>query len=316
MSNLERREPSGYPTRARMTQTASVPWPELNDETLRDGVQSPSVRHPSLEDKRAALHLMARLGVRAVSLGLPGASARERADVACLLKEVAGARLGLHAHAAARTVVADLEPIARIVQAVGAPLAAYAFIGSSPIRRFAEGWEVDDLLRTTEIALEFARQEGIEVAFVTEDTTRSRPDDLERLLGHALRLGVRRLVLCDTVGHATPSGAARLVRFARDVARSHGIEVALDWHGHDDRGLAVANALAAAEAGVDRIHGTLLGVGERCGNAALDQLILARARAGAGAVDVEALEAYRELVCAGYDWEIPPSYPWLTTQPP
>lgn len=280
---------------------------ELNDETLRDGIQSPSARHPALDAKLEALHLMARLGVDAVSLGLPAAGRLQEQHVQALLRESVQSHLGMEVHCAGRTRVEDLRPVAEIIQRVGSPLGVYAFLGSSPIRRYAEGWSLDDILRTLEAALRFAAREGLEVAFVTEDTVRSRPEDLERLFEVAIRFGARRLVLCDTVGYATPTGAERLVRFTREVLeRLEASDVALDWHGHDDRGLAVANSLAAEAAGVDRIHGTMLGMGERCGNAPLDQLLSSR---GAG-FDLEALERYRDLVCEAFDWEISPSYPW------
>lgn len=280
---------------------------ELNDETLRDGVQSPSVRHPNLQAKRHALVLMERLGMASASLGLPAAGPTQKADVEVLLRDIVEQKLSILPHCAGRAFVDDLRPVADIAQTVGASLTVYAFIGSSPIRRFAEGWCLDDILRGTEAAFAFAAREGLDVAFVTEDTTRSRPEDLERLFLHAIGLGARRLVLCDTVGHATPEGARALVRFARRVARRSGEAVALDWHGHDDRGLAVANTLAAEAAGVDRIHGTMLGLGERCGNAALDALLRNRHEQ---LVDEEALESYRALVCNAYKWKMSPGYPW------
>ncbi len=276
---------------------------ELNDETLRDGLQSPSVRHPPVEAKLEALELMERLGVSAVSLGLPAAGPRAKADVEAGFRALIERRSGLHAHCAARTKVEDLIPIADINQRVGAPLTAYAFIGSSPIRRFAEGWTLDELFSTVETALRFAERERIPVAFVTEDTTRSRPGELEWLFRHAISLGVRRLVLCDTVGYATPEGAERLVRFARRVASDTGEHVELDWHGHDDRGLAVAAARAAERAGADRIHGTMLGVGERCGNADLERLLENHAADYGRPIDQDALERYRALVRSAWGFE-------------
>lgn len=249
---------------------------EINDETLRDGLQSPSARHPGLEVKRAILRQLAALNVDAVSLGLPAAGRAHYRAVEGLLRTVVEEALPIEPHCAVRTTPGDLAAVARLQQAAGASVVAYAFLGCSAVRRFAEGWSFDHLLSTLDDALAFADRERLEVAFVTEDTTRTSPEELERLLGHAVAQGVRRLVLCDTVGHATPRGATALVRFVR----SRFPDVALDWHGHDDRGLAVANALAAARAGADRIHGTVLGLGERCGNTPLDRLLIARSDAG------------------------------------
>lgn len=248
---------------------------EINDETLREGLQSPSAVHPDPEAARGVLRALAGLGVDAVSLGLPAAGPVQRRAVEDLFRTLHRERLPLIPHCAARTCPEDLGKVADIQQAVGRPLTAYAFLGSSPVRRFAEGWTLEHLLSVLEAALRFAEREGVEVAFVTEDTTRSRPDELLALFELAFAHGVSRFVLCDTAGHATPRGAARLVRFVAERFPT----VALDWHGHDDRGLAVANALAAAEAGAHRVHGTVGGAGERCGNTRLQALLAARARA-------------------------------------
>lgn len=295
--------------------TPPRPAAELNDETLRDGLQSPSVRHPSAPEKEEALVLLESLGVEAVSLGLPCAGPAQAKDVERLHRFVVSERLRIEPHCAGRTTVEDLEPIARVGQAVGRPIMAYAFLGTSPIRRYAEDWSFDALLRTMDAAFGFARDEGVPMAFVTEDTTRSRPDELERLFTHAIELGARRLVLCDTVGHATPEGAARLVRFTREIVRRLEADVALDWHGHDDRGLAVAASLAAQHAGVDRVHGTMLGVGERCGNAALDQLLRHQAEAGAREFDLEDLGRYRAWTERALEWTVPSNYPWPRFSP-
>ncbi|MBX2813196.1 MAG: 2-isopropylmalate synthase [Myxococcales bacterium] len=284
---------------------------ELNDETLRDGLQSPSIHQPSLQDKMAAVRLMAELGLNAVSLGLPASNDAQARDVTELLERIATERLPLQPHCAARTKVEDLRPVVEIVQKVGIELEVYAFLGTSPIRCFTEGWSLDDLLRHLECAVAFAHRHQLRLAFVTEDTTRSRPEDLARLFGHAIDLGVRRLVLCDTVGYTTPVGAANIVRFVRNLVTQKGESVALDWHGHNDRGLAVACSLAAEAAGADRIHGTMLGMGERCGNAPIDQLLQHRwAKAPARHPQHAALNAYRELVEEACGWRVSSAYPW------
>ena len=254
---------------------------------------------------------MSQVGVDAVSLGLPGASEIQADHVKHLLKEVFTERLPLEPHCAARTKPEDLKPIADIIQAVGTPIEAYSFLGTSPIRGYAQSWSIDDLLRFLEEAVQFAHRHHIRFAFVTEDTTRSRPDDLKRLFRRAIELGVRRLVLCDTVGYATPVGTARLVSFVKELVRASGEPVALDWHGHNDRGLAVACCLAAEAAGVERVHGTMLGVGERCGNAPLDQLLSHRHESDADRVlNVSALCTYRKWIEKELKWWVSPAYPW------
>lgn len=245
------------------------------DETLRDGIQSPSVRDPSIDDKREILRLTASLGIDAVDLGLPGAGPRAVADVTALVEFAERERLGIEYACAARTHADDIDAIAGIAQATGKPITVYAFLGSSPIRLYAESWTVELLLERTVMAAERCRAHGLPMTFVTEDTTRTPPAILDRLFRAAVDHGVTRLCLCDTVGHATPEGVADLIAFTRLVLESLGTpEVGIDWHGHNDRGLGTINNLRAIQAGADRIHGTALGVGERVGNAALDQTLM------------------------------------------
>ena len=244
------------------------------DETLRDGIQSPSAIDPRLEEKLQLLHLMDELGIEMLDVGLPGAGPSHRESIERMCREIAQARLSITAMAACRTVISDIAPAAEIVQRTGVPIEIYAFIGSSPIRQFAEEWDLAFIEKQSVEAISFAVAQGLSVAYVTEDTTRSRPEDLRRLFLAAIEAGARRLCLCDTCGHATPAGARALVQFAAAVVRESGEEVALDWHGHNDRGLALANALAAGEAGAVRLHGCAAGIGERVGNTASDQLLM------------------------------------------
>jgi len=245
------------------------------DETLRDGIQSPSVRDPGIEDKQEILRLTASLGIDAVDLGLPGAGPRAIADVTALVEFAERERLGIEYACAARTHKHDIDAIADISQKTGRPITVYAFLGSSPIRLYAENWDVDLLLERTVMAADLCRRHGLTMTFVTEDTTRTPPQTLHRLFRAAVDHGVARLCLCDTVGHATPEGVMDLVSFTRMLLESIGAtSVGIDWHGHNDRGLGVVNNLSAIQAGADRIHGTALGVGERVGNAALDQTLM------------------------------------------
>lgn len=285
---------------------------ELNDETLRDGLQCPSVTDPSIDDKRALLHLMVDLGIVAADIGLPGAGPRAREDTLALAREIADAHLPLAPNCAARTVTSDVEPVARISQAVGLPIEAATFIGSSPIRQYAEDWTLDHMLAVSEKAVTFAVREGLPVMFVTEDTTRAAPDALRALYGNAIRWGARRLCLADTVGHATPDGVRALVRFVREeIIAPSGEDVRLDWHGHRDRGLGLANCLAAIEAGADRVHGTALGMGERVGNAEMDLLLINLKLLGAHPHDLTRLPEYSRLASRACGVPIPASYPVL-----
>lgn len=245
------------------------------DETLRDGIQSPSVRDPSLEEKQEILRLTASLGIDAVDLGLPGAGPRAVADVTALIEFAEREKLGIEYACAARTHERDINAVSDIAQATGQPITVYAFLGSSPIRLYTENWSIDTLLKRTREAAILCERRGLPMCFVTEDTTRSTPAVLNQLFNCAVEHGVTRLCLCDTVGHATPDGVRDLVGFTRMLLEAIDMRhVGIDWHGHNDRGLGVTNNIIALEAGADRIHGTALGIGERVGNASLDQTLM------------------------------------------
>ncbi len=281
---------------------------DLNDETLRDGLQSPSVRDPPLEVKKRLLHLMADLGIVAADLGLPGAGPRVVEQVRALATEIRDQHLPIFPNCAARTVLADVEPIVRVADEVGIPIEAATFIGSSPLRQYAEDWTLDRILEATEQAVTYAAQHGLPVMYVTEDTTRAKPEALKALYGAAIGCGATRICLADTVGHATPDGVRALVRFAKEEI-IQGKDVKVDWHGHRDRGMGLINCLAAIEAGVDRVHATALGVGERVGNAEMDLLIVNLKLLGAHPQDISRLPEYCRLVADAVGVPIPVNYP-------
>ena len=247
----------------------------LNDETLRDGLQSPSVRDPSIQEKIPILHLMETLGIDSLDLGLPGAGPRAVEHVEALAREIVGHRMKIRANCACRTHPNDIRPIAEIVQRTGLKIEAATFIGSSPIRRFTEDWSDDFLLETTESAVKYAVSLGLDVMYVTEDTTRCDPEMVKRLYSTAINCGARAICICDTAGHATPMGTFALVQFiVKEVVKPSGEKVRVDWHGHCDRGLAIANSMAALVAGAECVHATALGIGERVGNTQMDQMLL------------------------------------------
>ena len=283
---------------------------DLNDETLRDGLQSPSAIDPPIDIKLRFLHLMADLGIVAADLGLPGAGPRAVQSVRALAREIVSAKLPIAPNCAARTVIADVEPVARISQEAGIAIEAATFIGSSPIRQYAEDWTLERMLKVSEEAVTFAVREGLPVMYVTEDTTRARPETLKALYGAAIRWGAKRVCLADTVGHATPEGVRSLVRFVKpQIVVPSGEDVKVDWHGHRDRGMGLINCLAAIEAGVDRVHATALGVGERVGNAEMDLLIVNLALLGTHRHDVSKLREYCQLAAESIGVPLPANYP-------
>jgi len=248
----------------------------LDDETLRDGLQSPSVVDPPIDVKIKILHLMNRLGIETADIGLPGAGPRQREAVERLCREIADNKLHIKANCAARTMIVDIQPIADAVHKTGVPIEACVFIGSSPIRQYAEEWDIEHILRHTREAVGFAVKEGLDVMYVTEDTVRAKPEDLRLLLTAGVESGAGRVCLCDTVGAAVPQGVTNLVTWVKQLLEELGVAdtVGIDWHGHRDRGLDVANTLAALDAGATRVHGTALGVGERVGNTPMEQILV------------------------------------------
>jgi 2-isopropylmalate synthase len=281
----------------------------LDDETLRDGLQSPSVRCPTIDEKLRILHLIDALGIDTADIGLPGAGPHVVKDVERLAREIAGQRLKVKANCAARTVIADIQPIVEISQRVGMPIECCTFIGSSPLRQYAEGWTLGQLLKLSEEAIAFAVREGLPVMFVTEDTTRADPEALRQLYSTAIRAGASRVCIADTVGHATPTGASAVVKFIAQVVEECGGGVGIDWHGHRDRDLAVVNTLAALEAGATRLHGAAIGIGERVGNTPMDTLLVNLVLMGYIQRDLSALGDYCQVVSDATGVPIPANYP-------
>jgi isopropylmalate/homocitrate/citramalate synthase len=283
----------------------------IHDETLRDGIQGPSVLDPDIEHKLRFLHLADELGVGSIDLGLPGAGPRAVADVTRLAEEIRDQRLGIKALCAARTLEVDIRPVIEISQKVGIPIEVAAFIGSSPIRQYAEGWTIDQMVDNTRNAVRFARKNDLPVLYVTEDTTRAQPETLRRLFGTAIEEGAARVAVCDTVGHSTPDGARAVVGYVRPMLDDLDPEVGLDWHGHSDRGFGLINAIVAAVAGADRIHGCALGLGERVGNTHLDLLLVNFRLLGWIDTDLSRLREMGEVIAEGTGMAIPANYPVL-----
>lgn len=283
---------------------------QLFDQTLRDGLQAPSVLDPATEDKLRLLHLMVELGIQVVDIGMPAAGDRMLAQARLLAGEIVTSRLAIVPSCAARTVVADIEPIVRVSQEAGCAIEVATFVGTSDLRHSVEGWNLAELIEATERSVGYAIGQGLPVMFVAEDATRARPETLRSLFTTAIAAGARRICLADTTGHATPAGVGALMAFVRDeVIATTGLPVGIDWHGHRDRGLALANSLAAIEAGADRIHGTALGIGERAGNTEMDLLLLNLYLLGAHRHDLSRLPDYCALVARAAAVSLPANYP-------
>ncbi len=281
----------------------------VTDETLRDGLQSPSVIQPEIQDKVYLLYLMSDLGVDAADLGLCGAGEKFKYHVTVLAREIVKQKMTIQPQSAARSVVSDIAPIVDVSEDVGVPIEAAIFVGTSPIRQYAEGWDVNFLLKQTEESVSFAVKNGLPVMFVTEDTIRAQPETLRQVYTAAIRAGAHRICASDTVGHITPHGVRALITFLRKVVDEINPEVGIDWHGHKDRGLDVINSLAAIEAGADRVHACGLGIGERSGNTPMELLLVNLNLLGWANRDLTKLPEYCEVIADKCGAVIPFNYP-------
>lgn len=282
---------------------------QLDDETLRDGLQSPSITDPSIEEKFELLELMEQLGIDTANIGLPGSGPRAQADIIAMSRYLAENKMKITPNCAVRTVKQDITPLIEISQKVGYPIEACAFIGSSPIRQYAEDWTLDTMVKLTEESVNYAAENGLPVMYVTEDTTRADPKTLRKLYTAAINAGAKRICVCDTVGHATPIGVYYLMKFIMKLVDSIDSNVKVDWHGHSDRGLAIPNTMAAIAQGADRVHATALGIGERVGNTAMDLLLVNLNLEGIFKRDLTKLAQYCKLVSKACGVSVPPNYP-------
>ncbi|GMR11799.1 MAG: homocitrate synthase family protein [Anaerolineae bacterium] len=281
----------------------------ITDETLRDGLQSPSITHPSIQDKVFLLYLMRDLKIDIADLGLCGAGERFKKDVTILAKEIADQNIPIQPQSAARTLESDITPIIDASQEAGIAIEAAVFLGSSPLRQYAEGWDLGTLLKLTREAVTLAVDNGLTVMFVTEDTTRAQPDHLRQVYSEAMRAGAGRICVADTVGHATPEGVRSLIRFIAGVRDEVNPKVGIDWHGHRDRGMGLANTFAAIEAGADRVHACALGIGERSGNTPMEVLLVNLNLLGIANRDLSRLPEYCKVVSETCGAPIPFNYP-------
>jgi 2-isopropylmalate synthase len=286
---------------------------EIDDETLRDGLQSPSVTHPSVEMKRKCLRYMVGLGIQRADIGLPMSA--QLHDIRALLTTIAEERLAIQPGLAVRTVIADFETVARLRDEFPTlPIKANAFLAMSRLRMWAEEWEWSQVLDRAISSVAWAKRHGIPVMFVTEDTTRSRPEDVRALYTLAVKEGASEVCVADTVGDALPWGAKSIVKFVRGALDEAGYQgVRINWHGHSDRGMGLVNCFGAIEGGADVVHGTIMGIGERSGNAQLDMLLVNLKLLGLWEPPLDKLREYVEVVSASTGIGVPLNYPVFGT---
>lgn len=285
-----------------------LPPTTILDTTLRDGIQSLLVRYPSLPEKLRLMDLLIELGVDAFDIGFPVSNRKHRQHTRRLAEHAARQNPNLRLICLARSRIEDVQAIVDVSQAAGVGLEALIFVASSPIRLLVEQWDLGEMVKWATGAIDFAIKEGLRVNFACEDATRSEPETLKTLHTAALEHGASRFTIPDTVGIANVVSTTRIVKYLREqVIRGHA--VGLDWHGHNDRGLAVANALAALVAGADCVHTTIFGVGERAGNADLESLVANLHYLYGSCYHLDVLPRLTKYASAVFGEPVPPRHP-------
>ncbi|MBV9058475.1 MAG: cupin-like domain-containing protein [Pseudonocardiales bacterium] len=281
------------------------------DETLRDGLQAPYVGTPNLEQKLRIIDHMAQCGIRSADLGFPGSGPVAAAECTRIARYTAEQGYPLAPGYAGRMHPSDINAICDIAQTVGVAVDAYVFIGVSPIRQYVEDWNIEFIVDAVRKSAEDCAREDVGFVLVLEDAVRCTPEMLGCVFDVAFEVGVERVTLCDTVGAASPEGTASLLLWSKRYFAERGHHVDFEWHGHNDRGLALINSLTALGMGCSRVHGTILGIGERAGNASLDQLMLNSHLDGQAVFDLKALREYCEYTSAVLEVPIPSNYPGM-----
>lgn len=240
------------------------------DTTLRDGEQCPGASM-NLREKMEVARQLSRVNVDVIEAGFPVISDGDFEAVHTIATEIKGPVIaGL-----ARCVPKDIEAAAAAVKPAGERGRIHVFLATSAIHReFKLKKAVDEIIRLTREGVSLAKSHNRDVEFSPEDGSRTEPEVLARVVGAAIESGATTINIPDTVGFAVPEQYAALISYLRSNVRNID-EAVLSVHCHDDLGLAVANSLAAAKAGARQIEGTFNGIGERAGNCALEEVIMA-----------------------------------------
>lgn len=239
------------------------------DTSLRDGEQSPGCSMTAAQKLRFA-HALAELGVDTIEAGFPASSDSDLNGCAAIARDVRGAGVAT----LARCNSGDIEACARALEHAERPR-IHVFISTSPLHREHKlGMSRDDVLARAVAGVEQARRYVDDVEFSAEDALRTEPEFLAEICGAALAAGARTLNIPDTVGYTTPAEIRALFEYLRaHVKDAH--KAIFSAHCHDDLGLAVANSLAAIEGGARQVECTVNGIGERAGNCAMEELVMA-----------------------------------------
>jgi 2-isopropylmalate synthase len=240
------------------------------DTTLRDGEQCPGASM-NLREKLEVAHQLARLNIDVIEAGFPVISDGDFESVKTIATQIRGPTIaGL-----ARCVPKDIDAAGAAIKPAGKKGRIHVFLGTSKIHReFKFGKAQDEILRLAVEGVKRARKYTKDIEFSPEDASRTELDFLVQIVEAAISAGATTINMPDTVGYATPEEYGRM--FAYVIANAKGAgDVIFSAHCHNDLGLAVANSLSALQNGARQVEGTINGIGERAGNAALEEVVMA-----------------------------------------
>ncbi|MDE7432358.1 MAG: LeuA family protein [Lachnospiraceae bacterium] len=283
---------------------------KVHDETLREGIQNLGT-DITLKEKKAYIDSISRLPVASICLGYPASSKKIYDEIDLLIPYIQAKKSNISISCAARTTIGDIEPIARLSQKYGCNIKVNAFIGTSQIRQYIEQWDIRHICSLVREAVNYANLNGIETCIITEDSTRTSPEILKTVYLTAIESGCKNICFCDTVGYADCTGIKKLFKFVHKEIIKNNDQILIEWHGHNDRGMALENALIAALIGANMIHTTSFGIGERCGNTPLELFLLNLAVMG----DIRMSDSLKMItdhcrkISELFNWQIPNNYP-------
>jgi 2-isopropylmalate synthase len=280
---------------------------EIDDETWRDGMQGTQTeRHPDTEERREYLVFAGKNGfIEHADIGFPGSGIKHRNEMVNLINSLEEKKAGITLSAAGRgSAKDDIRAILEVSSRTGYPLEGDLFLDTSEIRAKVEGWDRTEKLKSLKDNISLLKKEGLPVMFVLERATTTSPKELYDPLMMAIDLGVDRICIADTQGIITPQGVSNIFRWVINEIGENNKDLKLDFHEHNDLGMGIANCLVAAAEGVDRLHATARGIGERAGNVNLEQLLVVLSAKGYRKTDVRKIRDFAEMSASMLGLEI------------
>lgn len=274
------------------------PRVEIDDETWRDGIQGTHVvHHPNTNQKALYIERAVTLGfIDHLDIGFPASGPMHRDEIVTLIDFSQKKKLPVTFSTAGRgAAIDDIKSIIEIAQRTGENVEADLFIDVSYLRADVEGWSRDERLRQTMRNIVLAKKEGLSVMFVPERASVTSPKELLEACVMAADEGVDRIAFADTTGALTPHGTSQLLRTMFENLGKRYPKIRFDFHEHDDLNMGIANCVVAAMEGIDRLHATARGIGERAGNVSLEKLLVVLNLQGFRDVDTSHIQAFARM---------------------